>query len=422
MAKWYTYCESVVNAGDCFLQLNRKKDCVDGRSVKLKAEYILGVYGFGESKIRKIRERKCNKMKKLMTLILAMMLTLTLASTGAYAASNAVITNIPGEWQAGESGMVISNVEWVNEMGTGIIPAGEFILESSNPNVLNYDGNGKLIPGTPGKTMITATAKDGSVVAAKEVTVYENVKQPEEENPSADTDKVTITREGDRKINIGSNSKQLKITSDKENVRVKWNSSNTKVAGVDSKGTLNPKAFGTTTVSATAENGNTVKWTVTVNKLSVSMKDGSSKTVTKYIKNIKNYKKGKWSSSKGIAHVSGEKVYSDTFKSGSKETKTKKLNYKVGGKTYTLVVEVTCKHSYEKNLTYYRKCKEKADYYEDEYYRLKIQSYSLYGNAMISNLDRQIKALDKSLKWDMEAINKYYKCTKCGSTKAQKKR
>ena len=54
MAKWYTYCESVVNAGDCFLQLNRKKDCVDGRSVKLKAEYILGVYGFGESKIRKI--------------------------------------------------------------------------------------------------------------------------------------------------------------------------------------------------------------------------------------------------------------------------------------------------------------------------------------------------------------------------------
>lgn len=76
----------------------------------------------------------------------------------------------------------------------------------------------------------------------------------------------------------------------------KWSTSNKAVATVDKSGTVTAKALGKTTITVKCSS-KTVKCKVIVNKADVSVLTGKTVKLASYVKQISNYKKGKWSSS-----------------------------------------------------------------------------------------------------------------------------
>ena len=349
------------------------------------------------------------KVKKIILLLMTVLLTMTFIPVGVYAAVSAEITNLQEEWFEGAEGIYLSTIDWNDGMTSGTMKSGEFILSSNNSQVFSCDEKNYCVPVKEGTATITAEAKDGSVIASKVVKVAAD-----------EGKKCTIQRVGDRKINIGPKGKKLKITSEAKDISVKWKSSNVKVAKVDQNGNVMPKSFGTVTISASTENGNTVKWQVTVNKLTISVKENKWLPVTTYVNNIKNYKKGKWSKSNSIAKIAENKLRTDAFLIGSKPIKTKTLTYTVGKVKYKLTVKVSCEHRFTQNTSYVKKCRDNAQKYYNDYLYYDNEADRYWGASHIAYLDKAIEALNKSNEWLQKGQNNYYKCWKCGTTKKAK--
>lgn len=117
--------------------------------------------------------------------------------------------------------------------------------------------------------------------------------------PSVDTPidlsiKLNTTK---KSLTVGK-SATLAYTTTPVDTTVTWTSSNKNVATVNSKGKVTAKALGKCTITAKLINGKTAKCTITVNKdKTKKAPKGLSTSLSGKIKNIKNYKKAKWSTS-----------------------------------------------------------------------------------------------------------------------------
>lgn len=131
-----------------------------------------------------------------------------------------------------------------------------------------------------------------------------------------------------------SGSYQLNATYSPSDVtsKLKFKSSNTKVAKVNSSGYVTAKNLGVTTITATMGNKK-AKCTVVVNNTYVEMAANKKKNLVGYINKISGYKKAKWSSSK--------KSIVEVDKKGQIKTKKhgiSKITAKVGSRKYTITV------------------------------------------------------------------------------------
>lgn len=125
---------------------------------------------------------------------------------------------------------------------------------TSNKKVLNVKATGKITAKHRGKAIVYARATDGSKKYGKcLVTVKQPVRKIKLSNKS-----VTLK--------VGDN-KKIKATAcpkSANNKKIKWVSSNSKVAKVDSKGNITAVKKGTANISAVAKDGSKVKTTCKV--------------------------------------------------------------------------------------------------------------------------------------------------------------
>ncbi|MFJ7679712.1 Ig domain-containing protein [Peribacillus sp. NPDC097198] len=178
---------------------------------------------------------------------------------------------------------------------------------SANPKIAVVDVNGKIKAVNAGTTTITATA-NGNPSIKKSITVTV-IKVP------------TSLKLSKASLNI-TKKQTVKVTatvapSDATNKTVVWKSSNTKVAKVDSKGTIKGIANGSATITATAkDNSDVVKQvkvkvstkTVKVNKTSLTVTAGKAGQLTATVSPSDSMDKTvKWTTSnKKIATVSSK--------------------------------------------------------------------------------------------------------------------
>lgn len=127
---------------------------------------------------------------------------------------------------------------------------------SSNEKIATVDNNGNVKGIKAGKVTITVKSVDGSKSAKKEITV----KATSSETPSKPTNipvtDVKIT--GNTKVNVGS-SIELKAVitpSNATNKNVTWESSDNKIAKVDSNGKVTGVSDGDVTITVTTKDGN----------------------------------------------------------------------------------------------------------------------------------------------------------------------
>lgn len=171
---------------------------------------------------------------------------------------------------------------------------------SSDANIATVDRNGVVTAHKSGTVTITATANDGSGIS-ESCTVSVN---------KILVSKITLSSKS-LKLKVG-DTKTLKATvkpTDAETKKVKWKSSNSKIAKVNSKGKVTALKAGKVTITATATDGSGVKVkctiTVTKPKNGFVKKDGKKY----YYKNDKKQKG--WIENKGCwyyANSSGEVV------------------------------------------------------------------------------------------------------------------
>lgn len=103
-------------------------------------------------------------------------------------------------------------------------------------------------------------------------------------------------------------SKKLKVSSTPTYAtdETKWSTSNKKVATISKSGKVKAKALGTATITA-KKGKKKAKCKVTVNKMYLELYTGETKSLKKYIKNIKNYKKATFKSSdKSVVSVNSD--------------------------------------------------------------------------------------------------------------------
>lgn len=213
--------------------------------------------------------------------------------------------------------------------------------KSSNDNIADVDDDGTVEAVGPG----TATIWYGEVG-------YYDFKF--EKYASC---KVTVNRVKTSKITLNikkvilekGKTKKLKATVSPKNTddKVKWKSSNKKIATVTSKGKVKAKNLGIAKITATAgKKKATCK--VTVNTIYINRWENSTIKLKSYVKNIKGYKKGKWVktnnkkgslNSKGIAKV--------------KQNPNKPFiaKYKVNGKTYKIKIYSYSKKALKQQAT-----------------------------------------------------------------------
>lgn len=140
---------------------------------------------------------------------------------------------------------------------------------SSNTNVATVNSSGKITAKSAGNTVITATITDNNkrnLTANCKVTVS-NI-------PASITLDRTVLMIDTTHYNYAN----LVAKTTPENSKVTWNSSNTSIATVNSKGHVVGKAFGTTTITASIKsNGKTLKATC---KVRVITQPSTSKKVS----------------------------------------------------------------------------------------------------------------------------------------------
>ena len=179
--------------------------------------------------------------------------------------------------------------------------------KSSDDAVATVDENGKVTGVAGGTAMITCTAEEGGYVANCIVTVIENVTEIKLNKTSLT---LTVNKTAKLKATVNSNTVN--------NPKVKWTSSNKKIATVNQSGTVVAKKVGKCTIKASATDGSGVSATCSVRiikrvgslKISrayMKMMEGTSKRLKAKVSPKKaSIKRLKWSSSDtSIAVVSG---------------------------------------------------------------------------------------------------------------------
>lgn len=176
---------------------------------------------------------------------------------------------------------------------------------SSNEKIATVNSNGTIKAISAGNVTITATSADGNASATCKVTV----KQPAtsivlKSTSGTDLSKTTM------KIAVGS-SKTVKATLQPSNVtnkEVTWSTSDKSIATVSSKGVVKGIKAGTVKITATSGDGAASKTitikiytpvkSVSLNKTSVTLKEGGSTTVTATVApSNATYKTVEWTSS-----------------------------------------------------------------------------------------------------------------------------
>ncbi len=113
---------------------------------------------------------------------------------------------------------------------------------------------------------------------------------------------------------------------------VKWTSSNKKVAKVDQDGLITAKNMGKTVITATVD-GKKAKCTIYVTKQKLESWTGKTKDLSKKVKNVPGYKKGKWTSSNpSVASVDSKGRV--TYRAHGKA----KITFTAKGKKYVFTV------------------------------------------------------------------------------------
>ncbi|MEK5520570.1 hypothetical protein B5V89_18560 [Heyndrickxia sporothermodurans] len=210
------------------------------------------------------------------------------------------------------------------------------LWKSSNTKVATVDSTGKIKGLANGSATITATAKENpkvfKTVAVKVTTKTVKVNKTSLSITAGKTGKLTATVS----------------PSDSTDKTVKWKSTNTKIATVDSKGKVTGKAKGKTTITATVKGAKTVKVKVTVtppimaksvkiNKKSVTLSKGKTLTLSATVSpsNTTN-KTVKWKSSNTkVAKVDKKGKVTAVGAGTAKITATT-----TNGKTYSTTIHV----------------------------------------------------------------------------------
>ena len=128
---------------------------------------------------------------------------------------------------------------------------------SSNKQVATMNQDGTVNVLSPGKTIITATAKDGSgAKAEQEITVTKAVNPVESIEITSNTGKF--------EVQLGESLTLSATVSPDEatDKSVTWSSSNKQVATMNQDGTVNLKKAGTTTITAASQDGSNVNGTI----------------------------------------------------------------------------------------------------------------------------------------------------------------
>ncbi|MFA9377939.1 MAG: Ig-like domain-containing protein [Lachnotalea sp.] len=128
---------------------------------------------------------------------------------------------------------------------------------SSNPAVASVDSNGTVTAITVGTTAITATANDTSTISSScNITVESNIINVSSIELSSTT--LTLRKSGNAVIAA------TILPSNSTDPSIIWTSSNSKVATVDTTGKVTGTSYGTTTITATANDNSSIAATCKV--------------------------------------------------------------------------------------------------------------------------------------------------------------
>lgn len=239
-----------------------------------------------------------------------------------------------------------------------VLPAnaaiGNFIYTSADTSIAAVNADGTVIGVSAGTTTInvkepiTGISTNFNVKVEspaiytppqKETGTTDPYTYPAYGTPSnATNDGATISVKGASKIKMETGeSHKLKINSNIDNPTVSYSTSNSKIVTVNSSGKIKAKKLGAATVTATSKGGNSVKWTVIVNKTYIDLMEGKTRKCSSLVKYIKKQSKGKWSvSDKSVAQVSGKKIKGI-------DTGDTNITLKANGIKYTIKTYVSSK-------------------------------------------------------------------------------
>ncbi len=239
------------------------------------------------------------------------------------------------------------------ELNYNITADGEYYdymaLTSTNPDVIEVDGS-KLIAKQAGSSMIKATDFTGKKTASTTIEVYDR-------KPITDITLYAPQKE----LTVGQSVKYHATVVPEDTTDSKeltWKSSDESVATIDSNGTINALSAGTTTISVTSSNNikktfevmvnnsNIAVTNITLNKTSLSLKEGESETLTPTITPANATDKTvTWTSSNtAVATVSNGTVI-------AKKAGTATITAQAGTKSTTCQITVTANEIPVTNIT-----------------------------------------------------------------------
>ena len=137
------------------------------------------------------------------------------------------------------------------------------VWSSSNEKVAKVNDDGVVTGIAQGTVTITIKSSSGLIKTTAKVTV---VQSPT--GITLDKNKVTLDISGTKTTKLNA---KIQPSNANRNTGITWNSSNTEVATVDQSGNVTAKANGTTTITATTQNGKSASCTVTVTTLITSL-------------------------------------------------------------------------------------------------------------------------------------------------------
>lgn len=210
----------------------------------------------------------------------------------------------------------LSDIEAFNASGAAINPVEvEWMSDDESVATVKY---GTVFIEGPGETVITASYNDNTAF------LYLEVIEPE----------VSIDKSELKNRIVGDICTDWYTST--ENTKVTVKSGNKKVAKINDDGDIKVLALGKSVITAKAKNGNTIKYTMNVNKRHVYVNDDKTFDLQKYIKYIDNYEQAVWTASEpDYIEILPDKTMKP-LKAGKVSMSTN-----LNGKTYKIVLRIT---------------------------------------------------------------------------------
>ena len=213
------------------------------------------------------------------------------------------------------------------------------VWSSSNNRVAKVNDDGVVTGIAQGTVTITIKSSSGLIKTTAKVTV---VQSPT--GITLDKNKVTLDISGTKTTKLNA---KIQPSNANRNTGITWNSSNTGVATVDQSGNVTAKANGTTTITATTQNGKSASCTVTVTTLitsltvsptSKTLKTGETVQLTATVNPADTTEKVQWTSSNTDVATVNDTGLVTAKAAGTVTITVKNAN---GTKSATCVVDVT---------------------------------------------------------------------------------